>query len=206
MSSVNEGKYRTVSRFSDQSGIESGEQHAVQPLAPSPSVTPSQMINPDMSSASEPVIRRMKEIMKKIHPSLALEVPDIKIIETGNGTIMISSPNRFSLQSGEARIRPEALPFLKSLAQILIGNGSACPYPRSYRQCADQDGAVPLELRELSAVRAVLGRQDFSELYEVPISHLSATGFADSKPVATNGRLKVGRKTVGLKLLFWRRA
>ncbi|MBP9636603.1 MAG: OmpA family protein, partial [Nitrospira sp.] len=39
---------------------------------------------------------------------------------------------------------------------------------------------------ELSAVRAVMVVRIFSELYEVPISHLSATGFADSKPVATN--------------------
>ena len=39
---------------------------------------------------------------------------------------------------------------------------------------------------ELSAVRAVMVVRIFSELYAVPIAHLSATGFADSKPVATN--------------------
>ena len=119
VSSVNEGKYRTVS---------DSIKAALNPVNSTPSSrlpfavgdAKPKMINPDMSSANEPVIRRMKEIMKKIHPSLALEMPDIKIIETGNGTIMISLPESILFASGEARIRPEALPFLKSLAQILI--------------------------------------------------------------------------------------
>ena len=33
---------------------------------------------------------------------------------------MISLPESILFASGEARVRPEALPFLKSLAQILI--------------------------------------------------------------------------------------
>ncbi|MDR4472200.1 MAG: hypothetical protein MRJ92_05970 [Nitrospira sp.] len=47
-------------------------------------------------------------------------MPDIKIVKSNGRTIMISLPESILFASGEARVRPEALPFLKALAQILI--------------------------------------------------------------------------------------
>ena len=107
VSSVNEGKYRTVS---------DSIKAALNPVNSVPSSrlpfavgdAKPKMINTDMASANDPVIRRMKEIIKKIHPALALEMPDIKIVETGNGTIMISLPESILFGSGEARVQPEA--------------------------------------------------------------------------------------------------
>ena len=110
---------------------------------------------------------------------------EVKIIETGHGAIMISLPESILFQSGEARVRSEALPLLKALSDVLIEMG------RHIRILGHTDN-VPIRTAqfpsnwELSAVRAVMVVRIFSELYEVPITHLSATGFADSKPVATN--------------------
>ena len=184
VSSVNEGKYRTVS---------DSIKAALNPVNSAPSSRlpfavggeKPKTINSDMSTPNDPVIRRMKEIFRKIPPILAREVPDIKIVETGNGTIMISLPESILFDSGEARVRPEALPFLKALAEILI------EMDRHVRILGHTDN-VPIRTAqfpsnwELSAVRAVMVVRIFSELYEVPVAHLSATGFADSKPVATN--------------------
>ena len=80
VSSVNEGKYRTVSD-SIKNRLESSQQYSHQPSPICGGRRKAKMINTDMASANEPVIRRMKEILKKIHPSLALEMPDIKIVK-----------------------------------------------------------------------------------------------------------------------------
>jgi chemotaxis protein MotB len=184
VSSVNEGKYRTVS---------DSIKAALNPVNSIPSSrlpfsigdTKPKMIPPEPEPVNDPVIRRMREIVSRINPLLKGDIADVKIVETGHGTIMISLPESILFHSGEARVRPEALPFLKSLAQILIEMN------RHVRILGHSDN-VPIRTAqfpsnwELSAVRAVMVVRIFSELYEVPITHLSATGFADSKPVATN--------------------
>ncbi len=184
VSSVNEGKYRTVS---------DSIKAALNPVNSIPSSrlpfsigdTKPKMIPPEPDPVSDPVIRRMREIVSRINPLLKGDIADVKIVETGHGSIMISLPESILFQSGEARVRSEALPFLKALSAILIEMG------RHIRILGHTDN-VPIRTAqfpsnwELSAVRAVMVVRIFSELYEVPISHLSATGFADSKPVATN--------------------
>lgn len=192
VSSVNEGKYRTVS---------DSIKAALNPVSSTPSSrlpfnigeAKPKMINPDMAGVNEPAIRRMREIIKRIPPILKLEVPDIKVVETGNGAIMISLPESILFGSGEARVRPEALPFLKALSEVLI------EMDRHIRILGHTDN-VPIRTLvfpsnwELSAGRAVMVVRIFAELYGVPITHLSATGFADSKPLQSNdtpeGRIK----------------
>ena len=184
VSSVNEGKYRTVS---------DSIKAALNPVNSIPSsrlpfsigdIKP-KMIPPEPEPVNDPVIRRMREIVSRINPLLKGEIADVKIVETGHGSIMISLPESILFQSGEARVRSEALPFLKALSEVLLEMG------RHIRILGHTDN-VPIRTAqfpsnwELSAVRAVMVVRIFSELYEVPITHLSATGFADSKPVATN--------------------
>ncbi len=184
VSSVNEGKYRTVS---------DSIKAALNPVNSIPSSrlpfsigdTKPKMIPPEPEPVNDPVIRRMREIVSRINPLLKGEIADVKIVETGHGSIMISLPESILFQSGEARVRSEALPFLKALSEVLLEMG------RHIRILGHTDN-VPIRTAqfpsnwELSAVRAVMVVRIFSELYEVPITHLSATGFADSKPVATN--------------------
>ncbi len=184
VSSVNEGKYRTVSE---------SIKLALNPINSIPSSrlpftignAKPKMIPSEAVSTNDPVIRRMREIMTKINPNLKGDISEVKIVESSHGTIMISLPESILFQSGEARVRSEALPFLQTIAQILI------EMDRHIRILGHTDN-VPIRTAqfpsnwELSAGRAVMVVRIFSELYGVPITHLSATGLADAKPIATN--------------------
>jgi chemotaxis protein MotB len=184
VSSVNEGKYRTVSE---------SIKTALNPINSIPSSrlpftignAKPKMIPAEAVSANDPVIRRMREIMTRLNPNLKGDVTELKIVETGRGTIMISLPESILFQSGEARVRSEALPFLKALAEILI------EMDRHIRILGHTDN-VPIRTAqfpsnwELSAGRAVMVVRIFAELYGVPAAHLSAIGLADAKPIASN--------------------
>ncbi|MEP7153621.1 MAG: flagellar motor protein MotB, partial [Nitrospira sp.] len=119
VSSVNEGKYRTVSE---------SIKLALNPINSIPSSrlpftignAKPKMIPSEAVSTNDPVIRRMREIMTKINPNLKGDISEVKIVESSHGTIMISLPESILFQSGEARVRSEALPFLQTIAQILI--------------------------------------------------------------------------------------
>ena len=143
------------------------------------------MIPTELVSTNDPVIRRMKEVLTRLNAAMKADITEVKIMENGHGTIMISLPESILFQSGEARVRSEALPFLKALSEILI------EMDRHLRILGHTDN-VPIRTAqfpsnwELSAGRAVMVVRIFSELYGVPISHLSATGLADAKPIASN--------------------
>lgn len=184
VSSVNEGKYRTVSE---------SIKVALNPINSIPSSrlpfsvgdAKPKTIQAEEMNTSDPVIRRMREIMMKISPNLKGDVSEVRIVETGHGTIMISLPESILFQSGEARVRSEALPFLKALSEILI------EMDRHIRILGHTDN-VPIRTAqfpsnwELSAARAVMVVRIFAELYGVPAAHLSAIGLADAKPIANN--------------------
>ena len=192
VSSVNEGKYRTVSE---------SIKLALNPVNSIPSSrlpftignAKPKMIPSEVVSTNDPVIRRMREILTRINPDLKGDVSEVKIVESSHGTIMISLPESILFQSGEARVRSEALPFLQALSQILI------EMDRHIRILGHTDN-VPIRTAqfpsnwELSAGRAVMVVRIFSELYGVPVTHLSATGLADAKPLESNdtpeGRMK----------------
>ena len=184
VSSVNEGKYRTVS---------DSIKAALNPINSVPSsrlpfavgAARPTTITSDMASPGDPVIRRMREIITRLNPNLKGDISEVKIVESGHGTIMISLPESILFQSGEARVRSEALPFLKALSEILI------EMDRHIRVLGHTDN-VPIRTAqfpsnwELSAGRAVMVVRIFAELYGVPLTHLSATGQADAKPIASN--------------------
>ncbi len=184
VSSVNEGKYRTVSE---------SIKTALNPVNSIPSSrlpftigdAKPKMIQSEAVVANDPVIRRMREVMTRINPDLKADISEVKIVENGHGTIMISLPESILFHSGEARVRPEALPFLKALSEILI------EMDRQVRILGHTDN-VPIRTAqfpsnwELSAGRAVMVVRIFAELYGVPLTHLSATGLADAKPLASN--------------------
>jgi hypothetical protein len=126
VSSVNEGKYRTVS---------DSIKAALNPVNSIPSSrlpfsigdTKPKMIPPETDSINDPVIRRMREIVTRINLGLKGDIAEVKIIETGHGAIMISLPESILFQSGEARVRSEALPLLKALADVLAPADPANP-------------------------------------------------------------------------------
>ncbi len=181
VSSVNEGKYRTVSE---------SIKAALNPVVSSPAsklaftigtAKPTSMQSP--SDAKEPVIRKLRAIMKSLKESTGLEL--VEMIEHASGDIIITVPDNVMFNSGEAVLRPEALPFLRALSETLI------ELNRQIRIEGHTDN-VPIRTAqfpsnwELSAIRAVMAVRVMNELYGVPGSHLSAVGRADSLPRTDN--------------------
>ncbi|MEX5216198.1 MAG: OmpA family protein [Nitrospira sp.] len=184
VSSVNEGKYRTVSE---------SIKAALNPVASSPASklpfnvgdAKPQVINPDLSTVNEPAIRKIREILKAIQQDFKIELQDVRVIDNGNGSITISLPDWILFQSGAAAMRPDAIVFLKALADVLI------ELDRHVRVLGHTDN-VPIRTAqfpsnwELSAARAVMVVRIFTELHGVPAKYLSATGFGDSRPISEN--------------------
>lgn len=184
VSSVNEDKYQAVSD-SLKAALYPVNSMPVSRLPFTTSDTTPAIVSPDLSGTNEPVMRRVREIMKRIPQISTSERLDVRILEAGHGAVMISLPESILFENGKAYVRPDALPFLRALSEVLI------EIDRPIRILGHTD-AVPIRMAEfpsnweLSVGRAVMIARIFSELYGVPVTHLSATGFADAKPVASN--------------------
>lgn len=182
VSAVNEGKFRTVSE---------SIKAALNPFpAPPTSMQPFVMgdnkpasINPPLLDAKEPVIRRIRDIVKSmLQTSQADRAP---IVEERNGELVLTIPDAVLFKSGEATLLPEALPFLRALADVLV---------ELNKQVRVEGHADNVPIRtvqfpsnwELSATRAVMIVRVLSELYGVPSNALSAVGYADARPVTDN--------------------
>lgn len=184
VSSVNEGKYRTVSE-SIKAALNPVSSPPASRLPFNVGDAKPKLLNPDLSTVNEPAIRRIREIQKSVQQGIKIDLQDVKIIDNGNGSITISIPDWVLFPSGETRVRAEGVEFLKALAEVLIEMN------RQVRVLGHTDN-VPIRTAqfpsnwELSAARAVVVVRIFAELYGVPADHLSATGFGDSRPIADN--------------------
>ena len=88
-------------------------------------------------------------------------------------------------ESGAAVLRAEALPFLQSLAEVLVELDRQIKVQGHTDNVPIRSAQFPSNW-ELSAVRAVMVVRALSELYGVPAQNLSAVGYADSRPVVDN--------------------
>ncbi|OQW35759.1 MAG: hypothetical protein A4E19_16045 [Nitrospira sp. SG-bin1] len=185
ISSVNEGRYRTVSEsikaalnpLSNHSGenriINVGEAKSIQ-----------QGRNP--SDAKLAVLRRIREQVQIISDKPMKDlVAFVTIVQKINGDIVITIPDRLLFNSGEATVRAEALPFLEGLGGVIL------ELNRHVRVEGHTDN-VPIRTAqfpsnwELSAARAVMVVRVLSELYGVPTDHLAAVGHAETRPITKN--------------------
>lgn len=203
VSSVNEGKYRTVSE---------SIKAALNPVTSPPATklpftigeTKPQMIQSNLTDANEPVLRRLRDLIQILHPISPVELSDIHIDEQGHGTIMISLPESILFESGASSVRPEAFPYLKALAEVLL------PLNRPIRVLGHTDN-VPIRSEqfpsnwELSIGRAAAVVRILAELNNLPASRLSATGFADTKPVASNDTMEGRRKNRRVQIVILER-
>ena len=185
ISSVNEGRYRTVSEsikaalnpLSNHSGenriINIGEAKSVQ-----------QGRNP--SDAKLTVLQRLNKQIQAISDKQVKDlVAFVTIVQRINGDIVIMIPDRLLFNSGEATVRAEALPFLEGLGGVIL------ELNRHTRIEGHTDN-VPIRTAlfpsnwELSSTRAVMVVRVLSELYGVPADHLAAVGHADTRPITAN--------------------
>jgi len=185
ISSINIGKYRTVSEsikaalnpLANQSGANRifsvGEgklaQHGRNP-----------------TDAKEFTIRHIRQLVQVIKDKQMKDLAAfVNVVQTINGDIIITIPDKLLFNSGEVTIRAEALPFLQGLG------GAILELNRHTRVEGHTDN-VPIRTAqfpsnwELSAARAVMVVRVLSELYGVPANHLAAVGHADTRPVTAN--------------------
>lgn len=182
ISSVNVGKYRTVSE---------SIKAALNPVVSTPSSPSAFSLNANKPALTAPNTPGSKEVaMRRIHklvqvlngsPHMSL----VRIVEKVNGDIVITIPDQLLFHTGEAAVRPEALRFLEGLG------GAIVELDRHTRVEGHTDN-VPIRTAlfpsnwELSAARAVMVVRVLSELYGVPAGHLSAVGHAETRPLTAN--------------------
>jgi chemotaxis protein MotB len=182
ISSVNEGKFRTVS-----DSIKAALNPVVSPANTSVPFTIGQnkavTVNPTIDTVKEPAVRRLREIMRSLKNETQLDIIQMK--ELTNGDIILTLPDTVLFRTGEAVLRPEARPFIQAISEVLI------ELDRRVRVEGHTDN-VPISTVqfpsnwELSATRAVTVVRSLSELYGLPADHLTAVGHADSRPLADN--------------------
>lgn len=182
ISSVNEGKFRTVSE---------SIKAALHPIVSTPSTTlpftvgenRALTVNPVIENAKEPAVRRLRQIMRSLKNETHFEIIELK--ELTNGDIVMTLPDTVLFRSGESVLRPEARPFIQAISEVLI------ELDRHVRVEGHTDN-VPIATAkfpsnwELSATRAVTVVRVFSEQYGVQSDHFTAVGHADSRPLADN--------------------
>lgn len=182
ISSVNVGKYRTVSE---------SIKAALNPIVSPPSTpTPLALSTnkqaptaPDSPGSKDVAIRKLRNLVKGIKASPQLSL--VRITERVNGDIVITIPDQLLFNSGEAAMRSEALPFLEGLSAAIVELNR-------YTRVEGHTDNVPIRTAqfpsnwELSAARAVMVVRVLSELFAVPSERLSAVGHADTRPVTAN--------------------
>ncbi|NGZ08387.1 MAG: flagellar motor protein MotD [Nitrospira sp. LK70] len=185
ISSVNIGKYRTVSE-SIKAALNPLVNHsgANQVISVGEAKPALQGRNP--TDAKEVMIRRIRQLAQVIKDKQLRDlVAFVTVVQTINGDIVITIPDRLLFNSGEATVRAEALPFLEGL-------GGAILEMNRHARVEGHTDNVPIRTAqfpsnwELSAARAVMVVRVLSELYGVPPDHLTAVGHADTRPMTAN--------------------
>jgi len=182
VSSVNVGKYRTVSE---------SIKAALNPVVSTPSSVSAFTVSsekpalmaPSASGNKEVAIRKLKNLVKGIKgaPQFSL----VQIVERVNGDIVITIPDQLLFNSGEAAVRTDALPFLEGLASSIVELDRHTKVEGHTDNVPIRTAQFPSNW-ELSAARAVMVVRVLSELYGVPGGHLAAVGHADTRPVTAN--------------------
>jgi chemotaxis protein MotB len=182
ISSVNVGKYRTVSE-----SIKAALNPVVSPpSSASPialSTSKAALTAPDAPGSKEVVIRKLRNLVKSI--KAVPQMSAVRITEQINGDIVITIPDQLLFNSGESAVRTEALPFLEGL-------GGALVELNRHTKVEGHTDNVPIRTAqfpsnwELSAARAVMVVRVLSELYGVPGDHLAAVGHAETRPITAN--------------------
>ncbi|MBX3332624.1 MAG: OmpA family protein [Nitrospira sp.] len=182
ISSVNVGKYRTVSE-SIKAALNPVVSPPSSPAAFTLQTNKSALTAPDAPGSKELVVRKLRNLVKSI--KAVPQMSAVRVTEKINGDIVITIPDQLLFNSGEAAVRTEALPFLEGL-------GSAIVELNRYTRVEGHTDNVPIHTAqfpsnwELSAARAVMVVRVLSELYGVQTDHLAAVGHADSRPVTNN--------------------
>jgi chemotaxis protein MotB len=192
ISQVNEGKYRVLSdtlasAFRNVPGSSTGAQVAVNPNAPMPIVVPFRRPNPGVKTDESQRLKRekMRDMAKEINTALAPLVKEgqVRITEGALGvTVDINASVLFA--PGDARLDTGAVQALVAVAKIL----APTDFPVTVEGHTDNTPISTPQFPsnwELSGMRASSVVRLFIDA-GVDARRLTATGFADQRPVADN--------------------
>ena len=183
ISSVNEGKFRTVS-----DSIKAALNPIVSPARTSVPFTIGEnkalKVAPTIELAKEPAVRRLRQIVRSFKVN-ETHVEIIQLKELTNGDIVLTLPDTVLFRSGESALRPEARPFIEAISEVLI------ELDRHVRVEGHTDNVPIATVQfpsnwELSTTRAVTVVRALSEQYGVQANHLTAVGHADSRSLTDN--------------------
>ncbi|HKN87190.1 MAG TPA: flagellar motor protein MotB [Nitrospiraceae bacterium] len=182
ISSVNEGKFRTVSE-SIQAALRPVVSHPAADVHFNLGDYKSSLI-PTLSLKTQ-FIRRIEEVLNKVNKDV--QAKDNVIITEIDRGVMITIADSLLFESGRAEIRAEALPVLEGLAEVLAVNTSV----KEVRVQGHTDN-VPIRSTlfpsnwELSATRAAMVARMLTELYRIQPEQVSAVGYAEFHAIADN--------------------
>jgi chemotaxis protein MotB len=209
ISSVNEGKYRVmsesiVSAFRNESGTASGAMVMINPNNPVPTIRPPQRNSTRAKADSARLAKKeyLRNLAKELNQALAPLMAEGKVRMTEGAlgiTIDISASALFL--PGEARLDPGAVHALGAVGRVL----ATADFPVRVEGHTDN---VPIANPqfpsnwELSAARAASVVRLFIDT-DVDPRRLTATGYADQRPLADNatpeGRQKNRRVAITIE-------
>ena len=180
ISSVNEGKFRTVSE---------SIQAALKPVVSTPVSDPHFDLG-DFKASVVPILSKKVQIVRQVQAVLKKFVEEhekgrITVAATEQG-VLVTIADSMVFESGRADIRADALPLLQALAEVMDDSSVKEIRVQGHTDNVPiRSGQFPSNW-ELSSVRAVMVVRVLTELYHVPPERVSATGFGEFRPVTDN--------------------
>lgn len=181
VSVVNEGKFRTVSE---------SIQAALRPMV-SPPAAPTRFDVGDYKSSLVPTVGKKVQFVRQVQEALdklnrEAKFQDQIMVTPIDRGVLITIAESLLFESGRADIRPDALPLLEALGEALAHTASEAIEVQGHTD------NVPIRSQqfpsnwELSSARAVVIARALTEQYHVSPERVSATGFAEFRPVTDN--------------------
>lgn len=125
-----------------------------------------------------------KKLLKRIKVSLAARRLDrlIEVDQTERG-VVIRVPGKLLFEAGESELKPESLVFLREIADLMNGT----PDLIAVEGHTDTSASSKTNTNwQISTARAVSALEYLVDVGHVEASRLQATGFADTRPIASN--------------------
>lgn len=192
LSTINEGKYRVMSdsvsrAFSGSPGVSSGGRLELNPNAPAQLIIPAKRTLPNIKTDQAQAVKKekLRNVAQELNRALSPLMQDgkVRLTEGAFGiTVDINASLLFS--PGDARLDIGAVRALAAMGQVL----AATDFPIAVEGHTDN---VPISTPqfpsnwELSGARASSVVRLFIETGVAP-ARLTATGFADQRPIADN--------------------
>jgi chemotaxis protein MotB len=132
------------------------------------------------------VPEREQALLERLEMSVAEQGLErlVNVEDTERG-IVVRMPGQLLFAPGSAELRPESLVFLREIADLV----RSMPHPVAIEGHTDSTPAAPGRFESnwnLSAARAVAALRFLVEVGGIESSRLRATGFADTRPLASN--------------------